>query len=291
MLMKWVRRLKEEGWSWKFLVSRLLWKTGMCKLLCIKRDGYYLRFHPTALSCSLWYQPNSRDDDLVVLHSLLSKGDTYIDIGANIGDMALFAKSIVGDDGKVIAVEPHPKIFQYLIENIEFNQVNIKALQVAVGDSERKVQFSDFASDDQNFVSASGSIDVKMTTLDKLLTQEGNIKLLKIDIEGYEYFALLGGEKIISHTQNIYFEVWNRHLARTGIVAEKLLAHLTNKGFALYTVDTENKLEAVVSARFEVCQNLLATKLNKKSLDEIFARVQQGRENAIFKLRDDQNVN
>ncbi len=52
------------------------------------------------------YEPNS----LMVLSDLLSAGDVFIDVGANIGLFSLFAAPLVGDRGMVIAVEAAERV-------------------------------------------------------------------------------------------------------------------------------------------------------------------------------------
>jgi FkbM family methyltransferase len=38
----------------------------------------------------------------------LKRGDVFIDVGAHIGKYALRGAKIVGNEGMVLAVEPHP---------------------------------------------------------------------------------------------------------------------------------------------------------------------------------------
>ncbi|TMD30056.1 MAG: FkbM family methyltransferase [Chloroflexi bacterium] len=45
-----------------------------------------------------------------------------MDLGANIGLTALAAFSAVGPSGHVHAFEPHPRIFDFLVGNIELNR-------------------------------------------------------------------------------------------------------------------------------------------------------------------------
>src|SRR3954465_2529443 len=52
---------------------------------------------------------------------LLRPGDTFVDVGANIGYNALFAARIVGPAGRVVALEPAGDNFAVLQRNIQVN--------------------------------------------------------------------------------------------------------------------------------------------------------------------------
>ena len=61
----------------------------------------------------------------------ISKGDTVIDVGANIGCFSILASRLVGPTGRVIAIEPEPSTHERLLKNIELNQAtNIKPLRL-----------------------------------------------------------------------------------------------------------------------------------------------------------------
>src|SRR5438270_3347355 len=71
-----------------------------------------------------------------VISQCLSPGDTFIDIGANIGYFSLFATTLVGETGKVVAIEPSARIFERLSENVRLNPraATVRMVQAAVAD-------------------------------------------------------------------------------------------------------------------------------------------------------------
>ena len=128
------RRLRREPRPLRFLASRALWRSGASRLLTFEAHGARLRFFPSALSASLWLDPMQRADDVDVVRGLLRPGDTCIDVGANIGLLSLVASAAVGTTGRVIAIEPHPRVFGYLTANLELNDAtNVHAINRAVG--------------------------------------------------------------------------------------------------------------------------------------------------------------
>src|SRR6185312_15602233 len=56
-----------------------------------------------------------------LIASCLQPGDTFIDIGANIGYFSLMAAKLVGPAGQVYAIEPWPPTLKILRHNIQLN--------------------------------------------------------------------------------------------------------------------------------------------------------------------------
>jgi FkbM family methyltransferase len=249
------KRLQEENYSIRFLASRIFPLLGLSKFILIQRNGYILRFFPTALSASLWYQADCRNIDINLIGSKLTTGDVYVDVGSNIGDLALYAHTKVKPTGKVIAIEAHPKTYKYLIENIKINDASIITHQVAIGSMNGEVRISDGLSDDQNFLSDDGSIIVPLITLDEILADINDIKLLKIDIEGNEYDALYGAKKVLQRTKYIMFEVWDQHLKRAGNSWIDIFDLLSDFGFQIYNQD---KKKMGKNDTFSICTDLIA---------------------------------
>ncbi len=53
------------------------------------------------------------------IHRLIEPGDVIIDVGANVGYLTSLAAVRAGRAGRVIAVEPHPTVFELLRANVE----------------------------------------------------------------------------------------------------------------------------------------------------------------------------
>lgn len=141
--------------------------------------------------------------------STLKKGDCFVDVGANIGLLSLHASSCVGPEGNVFAVEPNPKTLPILYRNIELNKANnIKVFEVALGEKSHTTKI--FENRDINRGGASlivnvnnePGIEVKVEPLDDFLALH-NPKVIKIDVEGYEFEVLKGAVKTISRTKPI----------------------------------------------------------------------------------------
>ncbi|MBO0764355.1 MAG: FkbM family methyltransferase, partial [Hyphomicrobiaceae bacterium] len=76
----------------------------------------------------------------------LAPGDTFVDLGANVGIFAVHAAKAVGPEGCVLAVEPSPVMLERLRFNVNANGFkNVRIAPVAVGDAQGQAQLHTFA--------------------------------------------------------------------------------------------------------------------------------------------------
>ena len=167
-----------------------------------------------------------------LLWRLISPGETALDIGANIGYMTSIMAKRVGQTGKVISFEPNLEVYGELCENINNWQKNlgvnyiinnniIYPQQIALSNHAgsgvlhvpSKNRGEAFIDVDHNTSDKSNSrlnyFTVSLERLDKVLeTEQKNIGVLKIDVEGHELQVLQGAGELISlrKIRDIIFE-------------------------------------------------------------------------------------
>lgn len=259
-----LKRLGEERHPVRFLFSRLLPRTGLAERLGLKipRQGYRLHFFNTALSMNLWLYANGRSEDVDIVRALLRPGGTYVDIGANIGDLVLAGASAVGDEGEVYAFEAHPRIFSLMARNIDLNRcANVHSVNAACGEEFGWARFSDMRSDDLNQI-GSGEIVVPMLPAQHLLP-DGKIDLIKIDVEGFELFVLKGLAEAFGRTQSLFLEVGDAHFVQFGYRYADIHDLLTAHGFTIFAKDAGEGRWGVVENRdhpFPNVQNIVASR-------------------------------
>lgn len=261
-----IKRLAEEPKPIRFLVSRLLAKTGLSELfgLTIRRDTHSLYFFNTALSMTLWLDPSKRMDDLQIIRALTPRGGTYVDIGANIGDLALAGANQVGPSGRVYAFEAHPRTYRLLLANIRLNRVDhVFPVNVACGDSLTWATFSDKSSDDMNVI-GDGEIMVPVVPAESFLGDQ-QIDLIKIDVEGYELPVIRGLTKALSRTTHLMLEVGDDHFAKFGYRFADIYDLLIKSGFSVWAQesgDTKTRWIPIQSRDqpFSDVQNLVASR-------------------------------
>jgi len=231
----------------RFVAARALSVTGACRLFTIQQDGYRLRFHPANLPEQVWIDPLCRVEPLEFFRRYPRSGDLIIDVGANVGDTVLTSALRVGEHGHVWAIEPHPRTFRFLTENLSLNRVsNVEPINCAVGSEAGQANLSDDRRDDMNRISTTGLV-VPVRRLDDVVRYEGEFALLKIDVEGYELPVVAGAHTILSRTKCIHFEVAREHFARFGYTIRDLLESLESHGFELFRCPRAGLIERIDS--------------------------------------------
>ena len=255
--------VQQSKHPFKVILAQLLLKTGLHRYITIPMNGYRINFSRSALAATFFAHSKDRHEDEAFLNSILKPGQVYVDIGANIGTLALAASSLVGESGKVIAVEAHPATFNHLESNVKLNNfMNISLIHSAVGSGKGKIIFSNINSDDQNkvLVQSANGIEVKLDTLDNLLSAEPCIDVLKIDVEGYEKFVLEGATDTLKKTNIVYFESWEKHFREFEYSTGSLLNTFYENGFVVYKIAGNQLIRLPDSYKSLICENLIAIK-------------------------------
>ena len=171
----------------------------------------------------MFYIPREK---AIELHLVMHEGETFVDVGANVGYYSLrIAKEYLSKGVTIIAIEAHPGNYKALCRNIELNDFkSITAINKAVSDHKGIVTLyervdprnrirSEFYSlsnsfiHESNFVRPEGrSLEIECDTLDNILGDQ-RVDVLKIDIEGAEVSALEGATRILKRLRKIIVEV------------------------------------------------------------------------------------
>jgi FkbM family methyltransferase len=137
----------------------------------------------------------------------IKSGMTVIDVGANVGVYTFSAANRVGENGKIIAVEPFSKCVECLEETRKINNLQwVEVCAGAAGESNKTVKLSlHQASELNEIIKDSSDItgnyeEVECFTLDSLVEkyQLSIVHWLKLDAEGNEIEVLQGSSRILS---------------------------------------------------------------------------------------------
>lgn len=153
-----------------------------------------------------------------LFRKLLSPGDVFVDVGAHVGTMGLVARDRIGPQGRVIAIEPQPYNCQRILRNWELNGFdNLVLLVAAAGASDGTVSLPQQAATDKSRLSLALpmpdalrlTFTVPILSLATALRQNAvqRVRLLKIDVEGYELEVLRGLEGAVELVENLVLEV------------------------------------------------------------------------------------
>jgi FkbM family methyltransferase len=218
----------------------------------------------------LWKDPSHYDEDLVFYKLFLKPGDVFVDVGANIGLVSLIAGKIVGQKGLVISIEGFPTTYSHLEENIALNRcLNIKSYNCAIGLEETYLSFfRNIFDDSRNCISETGNVQIPVSRLDTVINFLDHIDLLKIDVEGYEKFVILGATEVLERVNTIYFESWQRLQSMYNYTLDEIIMVLKKFGFIVYRF-RDNKSIQIIKKGYTstTLDNLIATRNSRDLLN------------------------
>jgi FkbM family methyltransferase len=157
-----------------------------------------------------------------ICRKIVEPGDTVLDIGANIGIVTLCLSNLVGPAGKVFAFEPNPELQQLLQQTFSHNHCeNVRLLKCALGSetTELELRVPNDNAGAATLVNDRALSDctvsrVPVRRLSDVIAEEGitSIRLIKIDVEGFEAQVFEGGREVLSRIrpQAILLEVNDR---------------------------------------------------------------------------------
>lgn len=178
---------------------------------CRYGDIYYFK-HDDPIGKSFEMYGEWAENEIEFLLSLLSVGNTVIDVGANIGSHTMAFASKVGASGKVISFEPQPIVGEVLEKNIKINkftnvEVHLEGVSGKIGNA--FIPIIDY-SEHKNIGAISLSnqetkdmLKVPVNTIDTL--NLSCLDLIKIDAEQMGQQVIAGMSETIKRCRPLIF--------------------------------------------------------------------------------------
>jgi len=188
------------------------------KIDTIEVNGYKLQVminDPLGTSSELLMFRKHEPVTTEIVSKTLQKGMICLDIGGNIGYYVLLESKIVENEGRVVAIEPSPENFRYLMNNLQLSKTsNVEAFNIAVGNVEGTTNFLIYkGASNSGMVIQEGQkpawpgtiIQVPIRTIDSLLTDMGlkKIDFVRMDVEGYEDRVIDGMKNTLQSSKPI----------------------------------------------------------------------------------------
>ncbi|HMT75838.1 MAG TPA: FkbM family methyltransferase [Chitinophagaceae bacterium] len=140
--------------------------------------------------------------------------DMYlIDVGANVGDTIAVVKSEV--EIPIIGIEGDDVTYSYLEKNVKlFSNVSIIKTFLSEKTQDIKVEFEKSGWNATVIPNSNNGKQVSFKTLDEVIETGSffskNIKLLKVDVEGFDTIVLRGASNVIREHKPVLFFEYNR---------------------------------------------------------------------------------
>ena len=158
------------------------------------------------------------------LYRLADPGELAVDVGANVGHMTSVLARRLGQEGRVLAFEPHPDIAGLLRQNAgrwaaDRRLAQIELHELALSDTSghatlamkpafrRNMGSASLAVDAEGLAAAAVVTDVAVDRLDDVVGNR-SVGVLKVDVEGHELQVFRGASALIARhgVRDIVFE-------------------------------------------------------------------------------------
>jgi FkbM family methyltransferase len=204
-----------------------------------------------SIARELYFMGSYEPQETSLVRATLREGMTFLDVGAHFGYFTALAARIVGNRGRVISLEPDPRLFAKLKWIADRNQLSqVTPIQIAAAESAGMLKLEGYDESAGNYGlsklvngDAAGSyiFDVRAGSIDQILDDLGVnlVDLVKMDIEGAEQLAIRGMSKGLSahRYRNIIIELHPRTLEQRGVSVRDVLVLLEQNGYRGWRID------------------------------------------------------
>lgn len=200
----------------------------------IKNVKLKIRKGDAGLVGNFYYGLHEFEESLFLLH-YARKNDVFLDIGANLGHYSLLLSGI--KECKSFAIEPVPSTYERLIHLIEFNKLENLIEPINIGVSDKKGEL--FFSTDKgtmNRIVSDNYLNKKLVDVKRIDEITPNhINILKMDVEGFEKFALEGAHKTLqSEELNVLILEINNSGKKYNVTDDEIFNSVIGYGFKPY---------------------------------------------------------
>lgn len=235
-----------------------------------------------------------------IFKEAVKEGDIVVDAGANIGYFTLLAARLVGPTGKVFAFEPEPKNYSYLIKNIKLNHYdNVIAIQKAVSDKngQTELYICDYDTGHHTINQYNGvevysrgrrtekhSIGIETVTLDSFLEgKTDHIDAIKMDVEGAEFLALAGMDRILRTNKDlkIFIEFFPLLIENMGSSPKEFIRKLLQDyNFSIYVIPGEHDALRGELKKIKRAEDAMSFRRKKEDHINLFLKHDQNDKNS-----------
>jgi FkbM family methyltransferase len=201
------------------------------------------------------------DSDYTHIKKKIVEAKVILDIGANMGSTSLrFAN--MNPNATLYSFEPHPKTHKRALKNLSLNK-HFKVMLQEMGLGEKKDTLRLYEVNEHNpgmnriLQGEQGFpyAEIEISTLDDFVIDSHieSIDLIKVDVEGFEYAVLKGGERILKRIKPVLFlELDDENLRDNGRSAAELIGLLRSYGYQDF-VRADNLVPITENSDFTCC--------------------------------------
>lgn len=205
----------------------------------VEKDGFRILASPEDLAVGYHVAAGEYEPHVAaVFRDVLRPGMHVVDIGANIGYFTMLSAALVGPAGSVLAVEPNPANARMLEASRRLNGfAHVTVLQAAAGRTTGMLAINtSFSNGTTSAIEAGRELaaaSVACLAIDRLVDAGRPVGLIKLDVEGAEYNALLGCQAMLRRDRPVLvFEFGPGQMPSiSGVTGEEMLRWLVAEGY------------------------------------------------------------
>ncbi|MHB8147005.1 MAG: FkbM family methyltransferase [Vulcanimicrobiaceae bacterium] len=218
----------------------------------IRGKPFTVSLHDTIVSFEILLYRKWQPFETMIYEQLVRPDDYVVDVGANIGFFTVLFAELVGDAGRVLAIEPEPGNIRLLRKNIEAGgalQV-VTVAETAVGADSGVASLYKASSGNQGdhrmyFTperpglappKQREAVEVPVARVDDLVSEWPRVDFIKMDIQGFEAQALKGMQHLLEANPDVilFTEFWPFGIRAAGSDPFAFLAELRFFGFEIW---------------------------------------------------------
>jgi FkbM family methyltransferase len=234
--------------------TRLLAGNGVLKASCLGTQADFKADNSKQLAFVDYILTTEMDFIEATLQDL-KPGETFLDVGCHYGIFSVFAAKLVGPQGQVFSIEPHPGALKILQGNIDLNHCsNVRVVQAALSEVDGSIQLSynDNGAGPRGPNDPESSVhEVRALPGDSLFNDGALIPAaIKIDVEGHEFAVLKGLATTLSNGQcrRLSVEI-HPDLLPSGATKDGIIAFIKNRGFRIAAQNLRENVFHVIAVK------------------------------------------
>lgn len=230
-------RLRLYGWHKVNLLKHLILGRNVRAVLIDSRNGTLLiDVRDRTIGSVLANAGEYGWDEIERIRSYCAPEDDVLVVGAHVGSIAI---PVAKFSRSVTAIEANPSTFRLLELNLQINNCpNVQPINIAASDKEEELQFLanrvnsggskrvPLVRDFRYFSDRPSILTIRAAPLDQVMSGLAPAVIL-MDIEGSEYFALRGMQRLLNTAKVLFLEFIPHHLRNVaGVSVAELMSSI-----------------------------------------------------------------
>jgi FkbM family methyltransferase len=191
------------------------------------------------------------EPDMSVVKHLVRRGDSVIDIGANVGWYTKVLSELVGERGLVQSIEPIPPTFEllsYCVGKLSLGNVRLLSCAVSSDNGTACMEVPHYETGGENYYqsklivhrneSSLRQFRVPTRSLDSIAADApATIAFVKCDVEGHELFVIKGAARVLGYAKPSWLIEISQDPDAPSSESHALICSMKEHGYGVYWFD------------------------------------------------------